>query len=497
MATKKATKRAKPEQSHKAEDQEDEAEDPPKEEEPRPKEKKQKIETRKDAPEEARHEEAEESEAEDTARKEERTADRHSKDIKELKVKKPNIDEKARSARKRVQPEETGEAGDKGKEDGGEDQLKEEHMPKDKKQKTKTKGGEDPGKDTVTVDSDDEKKEADAGTGTFQDMKGPLVSEERFLSKDQEEKATRIMNELTKTHKELNLLNNDDLIKAQRKISQTLKEDEEEDDDNVEDEDKILRLAEEESEDRKAGRGQGRGRGRGKGRARGRGKGHAKGDSAGDKKNDEEPKEESKKDEPGRSRKSSKAKKPRGDAKADPEEKEAEEKEADTSEGENLKAKKRKDQEANNDGSKPKTTQKKAATANEMKSPLKLAARASKRIVNQQKTGESKTGGDDARRRLEFAAEGGNSGAEAEPGTPRKKGKGYVRKTSAEIDTLQHVVFISIPATKNMQVHIFLLNKKPLQTQQSPRKKFYVSWTWRWHLHLVRCFVTPRKCSTA
>ena len=132
-----------------------------------------------------------------------------------------------------------------------------------------------------------------------------------------------------------------------------------------------------------------------------------------------------------------------------------------------------------------------------MKSPLKLAARASKRIVNQQKTGESKTGGDDARRRLEFAAEGGNSGAEAEPGTPRKKGKGYVRKTSAEIDTLQHVVFISIPATKNMQVHIFLLNKKPLQTQQSPRKKFYVSWTWRWHLHLVRCFVTPRKCSTA
>ena len=82
--------------------------------------------------------------------------------------------------------------------------------------------------------------------------------------------------------------------------------------------------------------------------------------------------------------------------------------------------------------------------------------------MNQQKTGESKKGSEDVKRRLEFAAEDGNSEAEAEPGSPQqvKKGKGYVAKTSAEIDTLQHVVFPT-PAKEHGSAHFFGGPKKP------------------------------------
>ena len=116
-------------------------------------------------------------------------------------------------------------------------------------------------KTTVLVDSDE-----DFEGGAFQDATGkPTVQDEKYISKDQEKRCDMIMQEMCKANP-ATISSEHDILAAQKKMRQTLREADQEPD--VEDEDRELMAAEEESEEKKpkaSGRGKGRGRGRGRG----------------------------------------------------------------------------------------------------------------------------------------------------------------------------------------------------------------------------------------
>jgi hypothetical protein len=120
----------------------------------------------------------------------------------------------------------------------------------------------------MNLDSDD-----DDTRGTFKDASGqPLAPEQKYTTKEQEQKCNRIMDELYKANSATSRSTNEDILEAQRKMRRALKEAEGEEGEDGEDEDRVLREAEEDSEENMPKKGKSRGRGRGKGRGRGRGK---------------------------------------------------------------------------------------------------------------------------------------------------------------------------------------------------------------------------------
>ena len=266
----------------------------------------------------------------------------------------------------------------------------------------------------VVIDSEEEKleEEEDAGAGTFKDTKGPLVKEEKFLTRAQEERASQIMEAMQKTHSALRLTTNDDIIAAQRKIMKSLKEDETEE---HEDEDRALREAEEDSEEKEK-RSKGRGRGRGRGRSRGRGAEKKDGKVA------EEAKQVSKEDEEedqvqDETEEADKPKKMPKTRKTSRQENPSEE-----------------DEECGKEPKQQKETKKKEKK-HAKASPMKLAANAAKRVLHQQQqTGTSDPGQKGKVKRnleLDFDA----ASREAESGSPPKTKKPKCgSKPSSEID---------------------------------------------------------------
>ena len=122
----------------------------------------------------------------------------------------------------------------------------------------------------ILLDSDEEAdKEEGKGhkkecRGTFQDTK-PFMKDEQFADMATDEKAAMIMKDMYRS-RAFDDTCNDDIVNAQRKMRQALKESEAE---GGEDDDRMLREADEASEEKKTNKGRGKGRGRGRGRSRG------------------------------------------------------------------------------------------------------------------------------------------------------------------------------------------------------------------------------------
>ena len=121
----------------------------------------------------------------------------------------------------------------------------------------------------MNLDSDD-----DDTRGTFKDASGqPLAPEQKYTTKEQEQKYNRIMDELYKANSATSRSTNEDILEAQRKMRRALKEAEGEERRRrwrwkTESWGKQKKI----SEENMPKKGKSRGRGRGKGRGRGRGK---------------------------------------------------------------------------------------------------------------------------------------------------------------------------------------------------------------------------------
>lgn len=177
------------------------------------------------------------------------------------------LEESKKTSNPQLKKHLAGKATHNAKNEDGKDEAKEVEADKPRKDQTKktdTQGQasmkEKPSDVTDVFDSDDEKAATNLDLG-----KGSLVPEEKHASVNQEEQTTAMMDRMKEIHKKQGI-SHDDLVTAQRKMKQHLKEQEE---DEQEDEDKMMLDAEEESEERKKPSGR---KGKGKGRGRGRGK---------------------------------------------------------------------------------------------------------------------------------------------------------------------------------------------------------------------------------
>ena len=313
----------------------------------------------------------------------------------------------------------SGEKEDKG-EETSEGKKKEEDQDKQKAKEEEVK--ETPGQVTELDSSDDDAQKKAA----FADTRGPLVPGEKYASKETEEAAGRIKKSVSRT-------TNEDIIAAQRKMRQAEKGMEVEEGQEGEDEDKMMREAEEESDEKKK-RGSKKGKGKGKGKKKTKvEKDQAQGKAR--KQEEIEDQEEEEKAETKKQRKKDKGseEQPKSEAEVDREEDKEPRKDdrdekrgrkrsrANTGKASSSKAKKpRGDKEEEKEDEKEEASGKSKAKSAKQ-SPLKVAASAARRVVEQRRA----TAEQSVKRRIDF-----DQFADGKPKTPPKK-----RRTSRNEDT--------------------------------------------------------------